>query len=235
MADEKISEKNDKIDEASELYTEAIYNYEREAYYAAIESLKQARNIPDLNDAELFVKIRILLSKCYRDVKDYMMFCTALEEAEKCMKEAYDKDPNNHEVNAELGYINYDFAKKLKFSLGKYIDWKEKALIYIETGNGDFKEGWKKRLNLCEESYEKFVKSLLKSRDFFNNALRLKSENLDYKYMLGTIFSELRHLESYEHEAMKIYEEILLTDKDFENFCGNPLFGNIKEKANGLK
>ena len=121
MEDIKLEEINNKKEEAYDLYLEARGYYKRGAYYAAMGSLKEARKIFDFNDKELFVKIRILLSRCYRKLKFRMLFCTALEEAEKCAKEAYSEDSNNPKVNVELANIYYDLALRLKFPLEKFI------------------------------------------------------------------------------------------------------------------
>ena len=227
MEDIKLGEINNKKEEAYELYVEARGYYRRRAYYATIESLKEARKIYDLNDKELYVKIRILLSRCYRKLKFRMMFCTVLEEAEKCAKEAYSEDPDNPKVNVELGSVYYDLASRLKFPLEKFIEEKEKCLYYIESGSNGFKESWQKKLNAVEAKFQRVEKSLFEARNFLKNAIRLNSNDISYKYRLGVIYHELRHHEGCEFEAVKLFEEVLLNDPDFRNYYKNRLFDSI--------
>ena len=224
MDEQKVLDKDDGTEEASVLFLEGCGYYELSAYYAAIESLKEARQIYDLNDTELFVKIRILLSMCYRKLKYRMLSCTALEEAEKCIKEAYNADPNNPKVNAELANVYYDLAMRLRLSFEKFLEEKEKCIFYIENGNNGFKESWQKKLNLIEAKFDNFEKSLFNARNFLKNAIKLDPTNLSHKYGLGAVYYNLRHHKGCEFDAIKLFEEVLLNDKEFKNYYRIKLF-----------
>lgn len=224
MDEQKVLDKDNGTEEASVLFLEGYGYYELSAYYAAIESLKEARQIYDLNDTELFVKIRILLSRCYRKLKYRMLSCTALEEAEKCIKEAYNADPNNPKVNAELANVYYDLAMRLRLSFEKFLEEKEKCIFYIENGNNGFKESWQKKLNLIEAKFDNFEKSLFNARNFLKNAIKLDPNNLSHKYGLGAVYYNLRHHKGCEFDAIKLFEEVLLDDKEFKNYYRIKLF-----------
>ena len=193
-----------------------------------MESLKEARKVYDLNDKELFVKIRILLSRCCRKLKFRMLFCSALEEAEKCMQEAYNEDMNNPKVNVEIANIYYDLALRLKFPLEKFIEEKEKCLYHIENGSNGFKESWQKKLNVVEAKFQRVEKSLFEARNFLKNAIRLNPNDVSYKYILGVVYHALRHHEGCEFEAVKLFEEVFLNDMEFRNYYKNILFDRIR-------
>ncbi len=228
MEQTKLEEINNNKDEAYELYLEACSHYSTKSYYAAKDSLKEARKIYDLNDKELFVKIRLLLSRCHRKLKWRMIHSTALEEAEKCAKEAYNHDPSNPEVSVELANVYYDWAIRLKFPLEKFIEEKEKCLYYLESANNGFKEIWQKKLNTVEDKFQKNEALLLEARNFLKNAIRLNPADISYKYRLGVMYYELRYLENFELEAIKLFEEVLLNDVEFKNYYRNKLFERIR-------
>ena len=228
MEDIKLEDMNSKKEEAYDLYLEARGYFKRGAYYAAVESLKEAKKIFDFNDKELFVKIRILLSRCYRKLRFRMLFCTALEEAEKCAKEAYTEDPNNPKVNVEIASVYYDLASRLKFPLERFIEEKEKCLYHVENGNNSFKESWQKKLNAIEAKFQRVENSLFEARNFLKNAIRLNPSDISYKYRLGAVYHALRHHEGCEFEAVKLFEEVLLNEMEFRNYYKNILFERLR-------